>query len=442
MAIIRPFRGFRPPRNKAEAVASFPYDVINSEEAREIAAGNPDSFLHIVKPEIDLPVDIDLYDDRVYAKACENLGDFINRGVLVQDQARNYYVYRQIMGDHSQIGLVVCCHVRDYMEGRIKRHEFTRRDKEDDRTRHVSDTNVNAGPVFLTYRSKAEINDIVDRIVAGAPEYDFTKEDGIRHTLWLVDSRADQDALTSHFAGIQELYVADGHHRAASAARVGAMRREQNPNHTEDDEYNFFLAVLFPHDQLKILDYNRVVKSLNGNSTEEFMKLVAEKFKIEEVGAAASTLGEEACTEPSAMHTFGMLLDGKWYRLTALAGTYPEADPVNSLDVAILQNNLLRPILGIEDPRSDKSIDFVGGIRGRLHLVRLVESGKFKVAFAMHPTTIEQLMAIADAGEVMPPKSTWFEPKLRSGLVVHCLSEEYGQPLKASQCGCGCCCGN
>ncbi|PKK89985.1 MAG: DUF1015 domain-containing protein [Candidatus Wallbacteria bacterium HGW-Wallbacteria-1] len=449
MAVIRPFRGLRPPREKASRVASFPYDVINSEEAREIASGNPDSFLHVVKPEIDLPADIELYDDRVYARACQNLDEFVAKGVLIQDEKRHFYVYRQIMGEHSQIGLVVCCHVKDYLEGRIKRHEFTRRDKEDDRTRHVSDTDVNAGPVFLTYRSNEKVNAIVNEVVTGKPEYDFISDDGIKHTLWLIEQDSKMAELTEQFSAISELYVADGHHRAASAARVGSERKEGNPSHSDDSEYNFFLAVLFPHDQLMILDYNRVVKTLNNHSSEEFMRLVGEKFEIRDEGPARYSDGEEGCFVPEQVHTFGMVLDGKWYSLVPKVGTYPENDPVDSLDVSILQKNLLAPILGIGDPRSDKNIDFVGGIRGRAHLVKLVENGGFKVAFAMCPTSIEQLMAIADAGEVMPPKSTWFEPKLRSGLVVHSLSENYGE-YRASRaekapvagCGCGCTCGN
>lgn len=439
MATVKPFRGLRPAAETAGKVASYPYDVISSDEAREIAGGNPLSFLHVVKPEIDLPVDIDLYDDRVYAKAVENFNDFVRRGVLVQDPCQCYYLYRQIMGDHSQVGLVACAWVEDYLAGKIKRHEFTRRDKEDDRTRHVNDVNANAGPVFLTYRASHEIDARVAVITKRNPDADFTADDGIRHTLWVVSEQEEIEFFTARFGGIDSFYVADGHHRAASAARVGKERRDKNPGHTGDEEYNFFLAVLFPHDQLKILDYNRVVKDLNGLGPDDFLARVREKFEVREERAADPAASESECLDPARTHRFGMILDGKWYSLEPRAGTFDPADPVGSLDVSILQTNLLAPVLGILDPRSDKRIDFIGGIRGRRHLVKVVASGRFKVAFAMHPTSIEELMRIADAGEVMPPKSTWFEPKLRSGLVVHYLeSDALSHIGRASGVSCAC----
>jgi uncharacterized protein (DUF1015 family) len=424
MVMLKPFKGLRPKKDLVQKVASFPYDVINSTEARKIAKNNPMSFLHIVKPEIDLPEDIDLYDDKVYQKACHNLELFIQKGYLVKDMEDKYYIYRQIMGDHVQTGIVACSHVSDYEKGLIKRHEFTRKDKENDRTRHVSDTNINAGPVFLTYRAENKIDALVQKVTARVPEYDFVSDDGFSHIMWLLDDPEEIKTLTGLFEKVPALYVADGHHRAASAARVAAERGKHNPDHNGTEEYNWFLTVLFPHNQLKIFDYNRVVKSLNNNSKEDFLQRVKENFDVIFLKNLFDTSDEKSCPRPEGYNQIIMLLIDQWYLLKPRKGSFDENDPVKSLDVAILQDNLLSPILGIEDPRTSYEIDFVGGIRGIKYLAGLVESGQFQVAFAMYPTSIDQLMAIADSGEVMPPKSTWFEPKLRSGVVVHSLREE------------------
>ncbi len=414
MAKVRPFRGLRPAPDKAKEVASLPYDVINSAEAREMAKGKPHTFLHVVKPEIDLPEDIDLYDEKVYLKGKENLQKMIQDKVLIQDEKPCMYLYQQAMGYHKQIGLVVCASVEDYENNVIKKHEHTRADKEADRIRHVDTQNANAGPIFLTYRAEEEFDKLVEAYKKEHdPVYDFVAEDGIWHTLWTIDDAGIIERIEKTFDKMDSLYVADGHHRSASAAKVGAKRREANPNHTGDEEYNFFLAVLFPHDQLYIMDYNRVVKDLNGNSQEEFIGKIKEKFEIEPLEANGGF-------SPENPHEFGMYMNRKWYKLSAKKGTFDSKDPVGSLDVSILQDNLLSPILGIEDPRKDKRIDFVGGIRGLEELRKRVDAGE-AVAFAMRPTTIEQLMSIADTGNVMPPKSTWFEPKLRSGIVVHLL---------------------
>ncbi len=414
MARIRPFRGLRPVPEKAEAVASPPYDVLNSAEARIQVKGKPWSFLHVVKPEVDLPEETDHYDPSVYAQGRKNLERMIREGVLVQDPSPRYYFYRQVMGKLSQIGLVAAAAVADYENDVIKKHEKTRADKELDRTRHVDVLNANTGPVFLTYRAPDEMNRIAAEVSAGNPLYDFTAEDGIRHTFWAVADPERIARIGSIIGAVETLYVADGHHRSASAARVGKMRREADPGHTGEEEYNFFLAVLFPHDQLTIMDYNRVVRDLNGLSPEEFLEKVREKFLVD------PSPGNRR-VKPARRGVFGMLLKGNWFRLEALPGAFPADDPVASLDVSILQDNLLGPVLGISDPRTDKRIDFVGGIRGLAELERRVKAGD-AVAFALHPTTIEQLMDIADHGRIMPPKSTWFEPKLRSGLVLHLLS--------------------
>lgn len=410
MAKLQAFRAYRPERGLENKIASPPYDVLNSREARLMAKGNEYSFLHVVKPEIDLPEDINLYDDRVYAKARENFEKFIRNKWLVREKIPAFYLYRQIMNGHSQIGLVAGASVWEYEHDMIKKHEFTRKNKEDDRTRHVNEVNANAGPVFLTYRAVAAIDDKVNTLIQNDPLYDFTAPDGIQHTVWGVCDRQDIDDLTEFFRKVPELYVADGHHRSASAARVGAERRLQDPIPTGEKVYDYFLAVLFPHNQLAIMDYNRIVKDLNGMDTESFLTRIAKMFLVEQTTSR----------KPETANTFGMYLDGKWYRVTARAGTFSVQDPVNSLDVSILQNNLLHPILGIGDPRSDERIDFIGGIRGMDELERRVNQGE-AVAFSMYPTSIEQLMAIADAGKVMPPKSTWFEPKLRSGLLVRSL---------------------
>lgn len=413
MAVIKPFRGLRPKKELAEKVASPPYDVLSSEEAREMAKDNPYSFLHINKPEIDLPPETDLYDETVYQKGRENLDRFIKEGILIQDEKPMFYVYRQIMGNHSQIGLVAGASVEEYEKGLIKKHELTRADKEEDRVKHVNTLNAQTGPVFLTYKAKPEIDTLINKIIKDEPEYDFTADDGIRHTFWLVDKDEDIQKLQDLFKELDCLYVADGHHRSAAAMRVKQMRQAQNPNHTGEEEYNYFLTVIFPHDQMYIMDYNRVVKDLNGLSKEEFLKKVEEKFEVKKLGSTAE--------KPKKKHEFVMYLDGEWYQLKAKPGTFNKNDPVEQLDVSILMNNLLVPILGIGDPRKDKRIDFVGGIRGLEELKRRVDSGDWKVAFGLYPTSIEDLMAIADAGKIMPPKSTWFEPKLRSGLVIHKL---------------------
>ena len=411
MVRIKPFRGVRPTRELAEKVASFPYDVLNSEEARKLASDNPYSFLRVVKPEITLDPSIDLYDDRVYQAARENLDKLIQEGILVQDGENHLYVYRQKMGNHVQTGLVGCASADDYMADRIKKHELTRADKEKDRTRHVYTTNANAGPVFLTYKAVHEIDALIEKVTEDEPEYNFVSDDGIGHIFWVIRDKGIIKELESLFADMDAVYVADGHHRSASGAKVRDWRKKDNPNHTGEEEYNFFLAVYFPHNQLAIMPYNRVVKDLNGLTKEQFLAKVSEKFNVEK--------NEEK--EPGYPTNVCMYIDGGWYTLTAKEGTYPKDDPVHSLDVSILQENLLTPVLGIGDPRTDKRIDFIGGIRGTKELERLVDNGKFAVAFSMYATSIEQLIAIADAGKTMPPKSTWFEPKLRSGLIVHML---------------------
>ena len=409
MSDIRPFRALRPHPELASQVAAPPYDVISSAEARVMAQGNPVSFLHVNKPEIDLPPDVGLYDDRVYATGAANLRRFMAEGILIREATPCFYVYQQRMGDHVQAGIVAAASVAEYEAGLIKRHEFTRRDKEDDRTRHTHELNANAGPVFLTYRQQLEIDAIVDTVRAREPIYDFLAPDKIGHTIWVVPPELNQP-LQQAVAAVPALYVADGHHRAASAARVGIERKAANRDHRGDEPYNYFLAVLFPHDQLAILDYNRVVVDLAGQTEEQFLARIEERFTV--------TRGAEA--RPAAPKQFGMYLGETWYRLEARPGTYPTDDPVRSLDVAILQENLLSPILDVADPRSDKRIDFVGGIRGLRELERRVTEG-WAVAFALYPTTLDQLMAVANSGEVMPPKSTWFEPKLRSGLLVRTL---------------------
>lgn len=412
MAVVKAFKAVRPTPELADKVAALPYDVMDSNEAREMVKGNPYSFLHVDKAEIDLDPSIDLYDKRVYEKARDNMRGMIKDGVLQQDKNDYLYIYKQVMDGRAQIGLVGCTSIDDYINNIIKKHEFTRADKEQDRINHVDYCNANTGPIFLTYRAKKAINDMVDNWMTNhKPVYDFVSEDDIGHTVWVIDEEAVIKKLEAEFGAIDYLYIADGHHRSASAVKVGLKRRENSPDYNGDEEFNFFLSVLFPDDQLYIMDYNRVVKDLNGNNTDEFSSKVGEKFVIEEYKV-------EGPFKPSAKHTFGMYLDGKWYKLTAKAGTYNENDPVDRLDVSIMQNNLLNPILGIQDPRTDKRIDFIGGIRGLGELEKRVNAG-MKVAFSMCPTTIDDLMSIADAGKVMPPKSTWFEPKLRSGLFIH-----------------------
>jgi uncharacterized protein (DUF1015 family) len=407
MSLIRPFKAYRPKAELAARVASVPYDVVNTAEARQLSGGNPYSFLHVCRPEIDLPEDVDEHEDRVYATGAANLRKFIAEGILVREAADSLYVYQQRMGEHVQAGLVALCPVREYEENRIKKHEFTRREKEDDRTRHVTEQNANAEPVFLTYRAQTEIDAIVDGVRATKPLYDITTPDGIAHTVWRIASPAMIAKLIELFGGVEALYIADGHHRTASAVRYGQACRARNPHSTGNEPYEFFMAVVFPQNQLKILDYNRVVKDLKGLTPEQFLAEIGKKF---EVRSAVNR-------QPSQPASFGMYLRGKWYTLESRAGSYPAEDPIKRLDVSILQDNLLSPVLGIHDPRTDKRIDFVGGIRGMDELERRVKEG-CAVAFAMYPTSLDQLIDVADAGQVMPPKSTWFEPKLRSGLLV------------------------
>lgn len=412
MAVIKPFKGIRPPQDLVTKVASRPYDVLNSDEARAEAEGNEMSLYHIIRPEIDFPVGTDEHEERVYNKAAENFRLFREKGWLVQDQQENYYVYAQTMNGKTQYGLVVCAYVEDYMNGVIKKHELTRRDKEEDRMKHVRVNNANIEPVFFAYPAKDEINKIVAKYTAAKPVYSFVAElDGFGHDFWIIDDKADIARITELFAEMPALYIADGHHRSAAAALVGAEKAKQNPNHRGDEEYNYFMAVCFPDDQLTIIDYNRVVKDLNGLSDEEFLAAVGKHFLIEDKGT------EEY--RPSALHNFSLYLSGRWYSLTAKPGTYDDSDPIGVLDVTISSNLILDEVLGIKDLRSDKRIDFVGGIRGLGELKRRVDSGEMRVALALYPVSMKQLIDIADTGNIMPPKTTWFEPKLRSGLVIH-----------------------
>ena len=407
---IKPFAALRPVPEKAAAVASVPYDVVDTAEARALADGNPDSFLHVSRPEIDLPDSVDIHDAAVYAQGAAALRDFQARGVMTREQGEQLYVYRQIMGAHSQTGVVTCCHIDDYANDIIRKHEKTRKDKEDDRTRHCLELNANSGPVFLTYRDTSELDALVADTQKDAPLYDFTAADGVRHTVWRVPGA--NGAWVDAFSRVPLAYVADGHHRAAAAFRSGQQRRAANPAHTGREEYNWFLAVLFPETQLRILPYNRCVADLNGLSVEAFLEKTQGIFKTEALSADAQ------CSEPVGSREVRMYLGGAWYRLT---WEEFEADPVGRLDVSVLQDRLLAPVLGIADPRTDTRISFVGGIRGTGELTRRVDSGRDAVAFSMYPVTVSQMMDIADAGQIMPPKSTWFEPKLRSGLLVHTL---------------------
>jgi len=407
MSQLKPFKAFRPKPELAGQVASVPYDVINTAEARQLAAGNPYSFLHVGRPEIDLPEATDIHADQVYAQGVKNLHRLIQTGTLFQERTPCLYVYQQRMGDHVQAGLVGLCSVKEYEEGSIKRHEYTRKDKEDDRTRHVTEQAANAEPVFLAYRAVPYIDSLVDKIRATPPVYDVVTEDGIGHTVWIVSEETHIYTLNHLFDAVPALYIADGHHRTAAAIRYGQARRAATLEPTGEEPFESFMAVVFPHNQLKIMDYNRIVKDLNGLTSEAFLAALAKKF----------TVAPSATRSPSAPASFGMFLDGKWYSLTAKPGSFPADDPVRSLDVSILQENVLAPILGIQDQRTDTRIDFIGGIRGMDELEKRVKGG-YKVAFALFPTSLEQLMAVADAGQIMPPKSTWFEPKLRSGLLV------------------------
>ena len=414
MAVIKPFKGIRPPKAMVEEVASRPYDVLNSAEARAEAGDNEKSLYHIIKPEINFPEGTDEHDPCVYESAAEHFQMFQDKGWLVQDEKENYYVYAQTMNGKTQYGLVVGAYVPDYMNGVIKKHELTRRDKEEDRMKHVRVNNANIEPVFFAYPDNAELDAIVAKYTAGTPEYDFIAPgDGFGHTVWVIDQQEDIDAITKAFAAMPALYIADGHHRSAAAALVGAEKAQQNPNHKGDEDYNYFMAVCFPANQLTIIDYNRVVKDLNGLSAEEFLAAIGKNFIVEEKG--------EEIYKPNALHNFSLYLEGKWYSLTAKEGTYDDNDPIGVLDVTISSNLILDEVLGIKDLRSDKRIDFVGGIRGLGELKKRVDSGEMKVALALYPVSMKQLMDIADTGNIMPPKTTWFEPKLRSGLIIHKL---------------------
>ena len=413
MAVFRPFKALRPTPEYASKVAALPYDVMNSEEAKVMVEGNPYSFLHVDKAEVDLPDCTDIYCDEVYAKANENLLKLESDGICQMDETPCFYIYQQIMNGRAQTGLVGCAWVDDYINNRIKKHELTRADKEADRIRHVDTCDANTGPIFLCYKGQAEITDIIEAYKQGTPEYNFTTDDGISNTVWVINDAEACKKLADLLGNVGDFYIADGHHRCASAVNVAKMRREQNPDYNGTEEFNFFLAVLFPAESLEIMDYNRVVKDLNNNTESEFIDKIKADFVIEDAPC-------DGAYHPEAKHTFGMYMGGKWYKLTAKDGTFDPQNPVDQLDVSILQKNLLTPILNIGDPRTDKRIDFIGGIRGLGELERLVDSG-MAVAFSMYPTTLDDLMAIADANLIMPPKSTWFEPKLLSGLFIHKL---------------------
>ena len=409
---IKPFRGIRPPKALAKQVSSRPYDVLNSEEARQEAEGNEMSLYHIIKPEINFAPGTDEHDECVYAAARQQFDLFREKGWLVQDQEDKYYVYAQTMDGRTQYGLVVAAWVEDYMEGRIKKHELTRRDKEEDRMKHVRVNNANIEPVFFAYPHHEELDGIIARTCQAEPEYDFVSDlDGFGHTLWVIDNPEDIARITEIVAEMPAMYIADGHHRSAAAALVGNEKKLQNPNHRGDEEYNYFLAVCFPDNQLHIMDYNRVVKDLNGLTEEQFLEALSEDFLVEKQGAEIY--------HPEALHVFSLYLAGAWYKLTAKAGRYDDNDPIGVLDVTISSNLILDKILDIKDLRSDKRIDFVGGIRGLDELRRRVVSGEMKMALALYPVTMKQLIDIADTGNIMPPKTTWFEPKLRSGLIIH-----------------------
>jgi uncharacterized protein (DUF1015 family) len=408
VAVIRPFRALRPPPERAEAVAAVPYDVVNTEEARALADGNPLSFLHVSRPEIDLPPGTDLYSDAVYRKAVENFEKLIATAPLEKETEPSLYIYRLVMGQHQQIGIVACSSIDEYDNGAIRKHERTRRDKEDDRTRHMIMLRAQTGPVFLTYRTQAEIDEQVSAATSADPLFDITAADGIRHTIWRV---TDTAALVESFASVPLLYIADGHHRAASASRARAELREQSFTHTGDEDYNYFLTVIFPDSQVQILAYNRVVRDLNGLSQEDFLAALKRQF----------TVTENVSPEPPERNHWSMYLDGKWYGLRLSPDATLPIGTVAALDVSVLQDRLLDPILGIKDVRTDKRIDFVGGLRGTGELERLVDEGKAAVAFSLYPTTVDQLLVVSDANEIMPPKSTWFEPKLRDGLLIHTI---------------------
>jgi uncharacterized protein (DUF1015 family) len=413
MAIVKPFKGLRPPKEIVKQLASRPYDVLNSEEARAEAFGNPYSLLRITKAEIDFPKGTDEHSQMVYDKVVENFNLFKKNGWIIKEDEEKFYIYAQKMEGRIQYGIVGCAHIDDYLNNVIKKHELTRKDKEEDRMIHVRITNANVEPVFFAYPDNKNINEIVENIVKNQiPEYDFVADEGFGHQLWVINDASTNKRISEIFKNeIPYLYVADGHHRTAAAALVGSEKRRNNPNHTGKEEYNYFMAVIFPANQLKIIDYNRVVKDLNGLSNSQFMDLLSETFTVEKIG--------KEIYKPSKLHEFSMYLEGAWYKMTAKQGTYNDLDPIGVLDVTILSEKVLDKILGIKDLRTDKRIDFIGGIRGLDELRRRVDSGEMKVAFALYPVSMEQLINIADSGNIMPPKTTWFEPKLRSGLVIH-----------------------
>lgn len=417
MAVVKAFKGIRPVEELASKIAALPYDVMNSDEAREMVIGKPHSFLHVDRPEIDLDPAIDIHDPKVYEKARENLDRMISTGEFIQDEQPCLYIYRQIMNGRAQTGIVFCASIDDYMNNVIKKHEFTRADKEEDRINHVDYCDANTGPIFLTYKEDQIASEIIEAWIENEskrkPVYNFVAEDGITHIVWVIDNDIIISELIDLFKEIDYLYIADGHHRSASAVKVGLKRRAENPNYTGDEEFNYFLAVAFPDNDLMVMDYNRVVKDLNGLTKDELIQKLQEKFTVTE-----STVEEPI--KPAKKHTFGMYVEDKWYLLEAKDGIYDEEDPIDSLDVAILQNNVLTPILGIEDVRTSDRIDFIGGIRGLKELEKRVHTD-MKIAFSMYATEVHDIMDVADIGEVMPPKSTWFEPKLRSGLFVHKL---------------------
>lgn len=412
MSVLRPFRAIRPTKENASKVAALPYDVMNSQEAAEMVKGNPISFLHVDKAEIDLPEGTYIYDEKVYLKARENLDRLSEDGICIQDEKPCLYIYRQIMNGRAQTGIAGCASIDDYMNNIIKKHELTRADKEADRINHVDYCDANTGPIFLTYRADKTVDEIVEKYVKNQPEYDFVTDDGITNTVWVVDNDDDINALSDAFTNIPALYIADGHHRAASAVKVGMKRREAKPDYDGTEEFNFFLAVYFRSDDLAIMDYNRLIADYNGKTKDELLNEISEKFDIEK---------KDATYHPEMKHTFGMYIGKEWYKLTAKNGIFDENDPVDRLDVSILQKNVISPVFGIDDPRTDKRIDFVGGIRGLGELERRC-SIDMQIAFSMYPTTLDDLMDIADAQKIMPPKSTWFEPKLLSGLFIHKLS--------------------
>ena len=413
MANVKPFRGVRPPKEYVEKVASKPYDVLSSEEAREEAGDNEMCLYHIIKPEIDFEPGTGEHEPKVYDKAVENFKKFQDKGWLVQDDQDCYYIYAQTMDGRTQYGFVVGASVDDYLTGRIKKHELTRREKEADRMHHIEINNANIEPVFLAFPDNSTLEDIIDRTAQTTPEYDFVSEDGIGHTLWVIRDKETIDTITKEFGEIPYLYIADGHHRTAAAAHVGEEKAKADPNHNGTEEYNYLLAVCFPQSHLKVMDYNRVVVDLNGNTEEQFLEKLSEKFIVEEKGTEIY--------KPAKLHNFSLYLGGKWYSLTAKEGTYDDNDPIGVLDVTISSDYILRDILGITDLRTDHRIDFVGGIRGLGELKRRVDSGEMKMALALYPVTMKQIIDIADSGKIMPPKATWFEPKLRSGLIIHKL---------------------